>query len=131
MLDAFTSGGAQRRGGSRAVDFEAATDLDYVRGVHSMRAGVLLEGGRYRSDDAANYFGTYTFASLRDYEAGRPSNFTRRTGLPDVEYGNLQAGAVLAGRLALSQVDAALATACVTKRRRSCRTGTTSRRAPR
>ena len=92
VLDAFTSGGAQRRGGSRAIDFEAATDLDYVRGVHSMRAGVLLEGGRYRSDDAANYFGTYTFASLRDYEAGRPSNFTRRTGLPDVEYGNLQAG---------------------------------------
>jgi hypothetical protein len=79
-------------GGSRAIDFEAATDLDYVRGVHSMRAGILLEGGRYRSDDAVNYFGTYTFASLRDYEAGRPSNFTRRTSLADVEYGNLQAG---------------------------------------
>ena len=92
VLDAFTSGGAQRRGGSRAIDFEAATDLDYVRGVHSMRAGILLEGGRYRSNDAANYFGTYTFASLTDYELGRPMNFTRRTGSPDVEYGNLQAG---------------------------------------
>src|SRR6185295_18789604 len=56
VLDAFTTGGAQRKGGNRAVDFEAASDFDYVRGVHSMRAGVLAEGGRYRSNDSANYF---------------------------------------------------------------------------
>jgi hypothetical protein len=93
VLDAFTSGGAQRRGGNRAVDFEAATDFDYVRGVHSMRAGVLAEGGRYRSDDASNYVGTYTFASLADYAAGRPSNYTRRTGDPSLTYSNLQVGA--------------------------------------
>jgi len=92
VLDAFTAGGAQRRGGNRAVDFEAASDLDYVRGLHSMRAGFLVEGGRYRSDDSSNYFGTYTFASLADYEAGKPSNYTRRTGDPNVAYSNLQAG---------------------------------------
>lgn len=93
VLDAFTSGGAQRRGGSRAIDFEAATDFDYVRGPHSMRAGVLAEGGRYRSDDSSNYFGTYTFASLADYEAGKPSNYTRRIGDPNLTYSNLQVGA--------------------------------------
>src|SRR6185503_9855073 len=93
VLDSFTSGGAQRRGGSRAVDFEAATDFDYVRGLHSMRAGVLAEGGRYRSNDGVNYFGTYTFASLADYEAGRPSNYTRRIGDPNLTYSNVQAGA--------------------------------------
>ncbi len=93
VLDSFTSGGAQRRGGNRAVDFEAASDFDYVRGAHSMRAGVLAEGGRYRSNDGANYFGTYTFASLADYEAGRPSNYTRRIGDPNLTYSNLQVGA--------------------------------------
>ena len=92
VIDAFTSGGAQRRGGTRAVEFEAATDLDYVRGTHAVRTGVLIEGGRYRSDEFSNYFGTFTFASLADFEAGRPSNFSRRLGDPNVRYSNLQMG---------------------------------------
>ena len=92
VLDAFTSGGAQRQGGTRAFEFEAASDLDYVRGVHSMRFGVLLEGGQYRSTDSANYLGTYTFASLEDFEARRPSNYSRRIGDPTVSYNNLQVG---------------------------------------
>ena len=92
VLDAFTSGGAQRAGGSRAWQFEAATDLDYVRGAHSFRAGLLLEGGRYRADDVSNYLGTFTFASLADHEAGRAANYTRRAGDPRVRYSNLQVG---------------------------------------
>jgi hypothetical protein len=92
VIDAFTSGGAQRQGGSRNVEFEAATDLDYVRGPHSMRAGILAEGGRYRSDDMSNYLGTFTFASLADFEAGRAANYSRRIGDPNVAFGNLQVG---------------------------------------
>ena len=92
VLDAFTGGGAQQSGGRRAFEFEAATDLDYVRGAHSFRTGILLEGGRYRSDEFSNYLGTFTFASLADYEAGRPSNYTRRIGNPDIEYSNVQVG---------------------------------------
>jgi hypothetical protein len=92
VLDAFTSGGAQRRGGGRTLEFEAATDLDYVRGAHSMRAGILAEGGRFRSDDMSNYLGTYTFANLDDYEAGRPATYTRRIGDPFVSYSNIQLG---------------------------------------
>ena len=76
-------------------------------GAHSLRAGVLLEGGRYRSDDFSNYFGTYTFASLADYEAGRPSNYSRRIGDPAVQYSNLQVGDLRAGRLAPAQEPAA------------------------
>jgi hypothetical protein len=93
--DAFTSGGAQVSGGRRDVTFELATDLDYVQGRHSWRTGVLLEGGRYRSNDITNYLGTYTFASLTDYLAGRPSNYTRRIGDPNVRYANLQAAMYL------------------------------------
>jgi hypothetical protein len=92
VLDAFTSGGAQQSGGRHATEFEAATDLDYVRGLHSFRTGILLEGGRYRSDEFSNYVGTFTFASLTDYEAGRPSSFTRRIGDPNIGYTNLQLG---------------------------------------
>jgi hypothetical protein len=90
--DAFTTGGAQQSGGDHNVEFEAATDLDYVRGKHSMRTGILFEGGRYRSDASTNYLGTYTFASLADYAAGRPSNYTRRIGDPNVRFDNFQMG---------------------------------------
>jgi hypothetical protein len=92
VLDAFTSGGAQVRGGQNRFDLEAASDLDYVRGPHSWRVGGLIEGGRYRSDDISNYLGTYTFASLDDYRAGRPSSFTQRIGDPDLTYSRWQAG---------------------------------------
>ena len=91
--DAFTGGGAQMRGGRSDITFELASDLDYVRGAHSWRAGVLFEGGRYTSDDTSNYLGTYTFASLDDYEAGRPSVYTMRIGDPSVKYSYLQAAA--------------------------------------
>ena len=70
VQDAFTSGGAQQSGGQHATEFEFASDLDYVRGPHSWRTGVLLEAGRFQADDMTNYLGTYTFASLADYEAG-------------------------------------------------------------
>jgi len=91
--DAFTGGGAQMRGGQRGVAFELASDLDYVRGAHSWRTGVLLEGGSFTSDDITNYLGTYTFASLADYEAGRPSQWSRRTGDPNLTYSTWQAAA--------------------------------------
>ena len=42
---------AAARAARTASTFEFATDLDYVRGAHSWRTGVLIEGGRYRSDD--------------------------------------------------------------------------------
>lgn len=90
VLDAFTAGGAQQRGGRKATLFEFSSDLDYVRGNHSMRTGFLLEGGRYRSDQFTNYFGTYTFSSLEDYEAGVPRTFTQRVGDPVIEYSNAQ-----------------------------------------
>lgn len=95
VLDAFTAGGAQQRGGQNRFEVEAATDLDYVRGSHSWRTGVLVEGGRYRSDDFSNYLGTYTFASLDDFRAGRPMSYSRRIGDPNLTYSRWQVGAYL------------------------------------
>jgi hypothetical protein len=92
VIDAFTTGGAQRAGGRHTRSYTLQSDLDYVRGIHSWRAGITLDGGTYRTDDALNYLGTYTFESLEAYEAGLPRTFTRRIGDPDVSYVNWQAG---------------------------------------
>jgi hypothetical protein len=90
--DAFTSGGAQVAGGRHTRTFNLASDLDYVRGLHSIRTGIVLSGGSYRSNDTSNYLGTYTFESLEAYEAGTPRSYTRRVGDPNIQYWNLQAG---------------------------------------
>ena len=92
VIDAFTTGGAQRAGGRHTQSYTLQSDLDYVRGIHSWRGGITLDGGTYRTDDALNYLGTYTFESLAAYEAGLPRAFTRRIGDPNISYVNWQAG---------------------------------------
>lgn len=83
---AFNAGGAQAQGGRESLDFEIGQNLDYVAGRHTMRAGLLFERGHYTSDDLRNGGGTFTFASLADYEALRPTTYTQRIGDPLVTY---------------------------------------------
>ena len=92
VLDAFTSGGAQQEGGWRATEVEFASNIDWARGKHALRMGTLVEGGWFRSDSRTNYLGTYTFASLAEYEAGRPATYSQRIGNPLVSYSHWQAG---------------------------------------
>jgi hypothetical protein len=92
VLDAFTSGGQQVTGGTRTRRANVASDLDYVRGIHSIRTGMLLDGSWYHSDSTSNYLGTYTFESLEAFEQGRPRSYTRRLGDPNIRYFNLLAG---------------------------------------
>lgn len=90
--EAFTVGGAQRTGSTNTKSFTIASDLDYVRGRHSVRAGVTLDGTKYRTDANSNYLGTYTFENLDAYAAGRPRSFTQRIGDPVIRYSNVFAG---------------------------------------
>ena len=90
--DAFTSGGAQRRGGTHGRNYWLNSDLDYVRGIHSMRTGIEVQYAHFRTDSDSNYLGTYFFESLEAFEAGRPRSYTRRIGDPRVEYHNVQGG---------------------------------------
>ena len=90
--DAFTAGGAQNAGGRHSRTFNIASDLDYVRGIHSVRSGISLDGGWHRSDDRQNYLGTYTFESLDQYRAGVPRSYTRRIGDPNIDYFTMQSG---------------------------------------
>ena len=89
--DAFTSGGAQLSGGDHARRVNIGSDLDYVRGRHSIRTGVALDSAFVHSDATANYLGTYTFDSLDAFNAGRPANYTKRVGDPRLSYRMFQA----------------------------------------
>ena len=95
VIAAFTSGGAQVTGGQNAFNLDWSTDLDYVRGAHAWRFGGQVQGGRYRSDDTTNYLGTYTFSSVRDFNLGLPSTYTRRIGDPNITYSRWQTGVYL------------------------------------
>ena len=82
--DAFTRGGAQVAGGQHSRTFGIGSDLDYVRGIHTIRTGIQIDAARWRSDDTTNYLGTYTFESLDAFLTGRPRSFTRRIGDPTI-----------------------------------------------
>jgi hypothetical protein len=90
--DSFTSGGAQRRGGTHARNYWFNSDLDYVRGRHSMRAGIEVQAGTYDTDSDSNYLGTYVFASLDAFDARTPRSYSRRVGDPSLSYSNVQGG---------------------------------------
>jgi hypothetical protein len=105
---AFSAGGASLSGSRRARELRLAEDVDASFGRHALRAGVLLEAGRYVSDQVQNGNGTFVFPDLAAYVAGRPALFTRREGLPRVAFGQTRLGAYvqddvrLGGRLSLS-----------------------------
>ena len=91
MLDGVTRGGAQVAGGVNQKDIELNSDLNYVRGIHTMRTGIELEGRHYRTDSASNYLGTFTFSNGETFLIGRPRNYTQRIGNPLIVYSHLEA----------------------------------------
>jgi hypothetical protein len=88
--DDVNRGGAQRRGRTDTKMFYYSSDLDYVRGRHSLRSGIELQHMRFNSDAETNYLGTYYFASPKAFAAGQPLNFTQRLGDPNIRYSNTQ-----------------------------------------
>lgn len=103
VLDGVTRGGAQVRGGVTQRDFELSSDVSYIRGIHTLRTGIQLEGRHYNADDTSNYLGTYVFSSQDDFLAGKPRNYTRRTGDPSIVYSNLETGIYVQDDLKLRQ----------------------------
>jgi outer membrane receptor protein involved in Fe transport len=87
--DAFTRGGAQTSGGRLSKFFDLQSDLDYVRGVHSVRVGINSQTQSVHADMNSNYLGTYTFDSLEAFQAGRPTSYSRRIGDPIIDTLNL------------------------------------------
>ena len=93
VLDGVTRGGAQVAGGVNQKEIELASDLNYVRGIHTVRTGFELEGRHYRTDSVSNYLGTFIFSNGETFLEGRPRNFTQRIGDPLIVYSHLEGGA--------------------------------------
>jgi len=93
VQDAFTSGGAQQAGRVDGRNLTFASDLDYVRGIHSWRGGVQFYGDWYRANLSNNYLGTYVFSNLAAYEAGTPILYTRSLGDPVLDFFHGRLGA--------------------------------------
>jgi hypothetical protein len=88
--DDVNRGGAQRRGRTDTKAFYLSSDLDYVRGRHSLRSGIELQHSKFDSDSETNYLGTYFFESPEAFAAGQPRSYTRRVGDPNIRYSNTQ-----------------------------------------
>ncbi|HMB80030.1 MAG TPA: carboxypeptidase regulatory-like domain-containing protein [Vicinamibacterales bacterium] len=95
VLNAFDAGGAQLAGSQGTNTVSITNDLDIAIGRHAIRTGIQLDAGRYRTSELRNTAGTFTFASLDAYAAGRPTTFTRNVGNPDVEIAQAQLGLYL------------------------------------
>ena len=90
IQDARTTGGAQVSGGRHSTIVNFQSDLDYVKGIQSVRTGLAVEGGSYGSNDSSNYLGTYVFESPEAFQQGRALTYTRRIGDPNIRYANAQ-----------------------------------------
>jgi hypothetical protein len=93
VQDAFNSGGAQQAGRVNGRNLTLASDMDYVRGMHSWRWGVQMYGDWYRANLSNNYLGTYVFSNLAAYEAGTPILYTRSVGDPVLDFFHSRVGA--------------------------------------
>jgi outer membrane receptor for ferrienterochelin and colicin len=68
-----------------------ASDLDYVRGIHSLRVWERDRCQLVSLERHVELSGTYTFESLDAYNAGHPRSFVKRIGDPNIDFHNLQA----------------------------------------
>jgi hypothetical protein len=72
----FGGGGAVTR--STSHNFETSDELSLLIGTtHRVRTGLALTSTRSTQESGSNRFGTFTFESIQDFAANRPSQFTR------------------------------------------------------
>jgi hypothetical protein len=92
VLEQFTSGGAGQMGTREGRQFTLAQNFDFSIAKHMLRAGILVDGAWWDSNQQSNANGTFTFSSMEDFLAGRPRTYSRRVGDPQVAYSQFEAG---------------------------------------
>jgi hypothetical protein len=93
VANAFTSGGAQLGGGTRAWEIEIGDDLELaLSDRHKVRLGFEGEFGRIRSNRVQNARGRFSFPSLEAFAAGNPLQFVQRVGDPSIAYSRYEFG---------------------------------------
>lgn len=84
---AFTGGGAQANFERTESHFDGANITTYANGRHTISfSAESPDISRRGFDDSTNSGGTYTFASLSDYEHLLPSAFVLQSGQPHVAF---------------------------------------------
>jgi hypothetical protein len=77
----FTGGGAQADARRTEYHFDGTEFLTYVNGNHQLLFGVdIPDISRRGMDDFTNMAGSYTFASLADFQANKPGTFLVQKG---------------------------------------------------
>ncbi len=93
VANAFTSGGAQLAGGTRAWEVEIGDDLELAfSDRHKVRVGFEGEFGQIRSNRLENAAGRFSFPSLDAFAAGAPLQFVQRVGNPSIAYSRYEFG---------------------------------------
>jgi hypothetical protein len=81
VLDAFTGGGGQSDVYETEHHFTLNETLAWSTGRHLLKTGFAIpDWSRRGFDDRSNFGGTFSFATLDDYLAGRPYSFTQQQG---------------------------------------------------
>ncbi len=94
VAGAFTGGGAQADLVRTETHMQMTEDLTWSRGRQTVQAGFQLpDWSRRGFDDRTNFGGTYYFANLNAYSAGRPYAFTQQQGNGDLALLEKQVGA--------------------------------------
>jgi hypothetical protein len=88
----FTTGGAQMAGSTTQRNALVQSDIDYIRGINTMRFGTQLQGTWYNTNADTNFLGTYSFTSLAAYAANTPALFSQNVGDPVITYQYLEGG---------------------------------------
>ncbi|MDQ3806379.1 MAG: hypothetical protein M3416_21430, partial [Acidobacteriota bacterium] len=84
VLDAFTGGGSQVGLSFNEEDrFELQNYTSWAWRNHSLKAGARLRHLSLRDVSPQNFAGAFTFTSLENFAAGRPSQFSISAGDPE------------------------------------------------
>lgn len=92
VLNAFSAGGAQIESSRRTRDIEVVDNIDMAFGRHSLKTGISIDAKTYDTLELRNGDGTFIFANLDSFRAGRPTTFSRRSGDPRVAFTQYELG---------------------------------------
>jgi hypothetical protein len=93
VRDAFTSGGSTNLESSSGTELEFGNLLMFTGDGVSIKAGVDGSYQRDRAESRENFNGTFTFASLEDYLAGLPLQYSVNQGEPLLEVSQFEGAA--------------------------------------
>jgi hypothetical protein len=87
-----TLGGAQLAGGTQQKNALVQSDIDYIRGISTIRFGTQLQSTWYHTNTDSNYLGTYSYLNWAAYAANTPALFTQNIGDPTIGYSYFEGG---------------------------------------